>query len=125
MYLSCDASKANVQLFLDVTARLSIIVLPSAIPESATLTEHSSLFVITERSIAAHTASESCTGVLSKSHPTTALSYSVLCSIIFAVNSPANVPKLLSFFASSSVSDAEWVESSVTRSVGTDALSAI
>ncbi len=49
----------------------------------------------------------------------------VLCSIILAVNFPGNVPSSLSFFASSSVSEAEWVASRLTKVTGTPELRAI
>ena len=96
IYLSWDALSVNTQLGAAEGSLLSIIVLPSAAPLSATFTLHFSNSVITDLSIAAHTARESCTGVLSSSLPAWALSNSVLCSIILAVNFPAKVPRLLS-----------------------------
>ena len=93
--------------------------------ESATRTWHLSDSVMTLLSMAAQTARESCTGVLSSFLPQKALSNSVLCSIILAVNFPENVPSSLSFFASSSVSEAEWVASRLTKVTGTPELRAI
>ena len=125
IYLSWLAFVAKTQLLSLGTSLLSIIVLPSAIPDSATRTWHLSDSVMTLLSMATQTASESCTGVLSSSFPQKALSNSVLCSIILAVNFPENVPSYLSFFASSSVSEAEWVASRLTKVTGTPELRAI